>query len=311
MVRTVLGDILPADLGHTQCHEHIFLEKSASFHINPALCMDSIPRSLQELQEFRAAGGQTLVDAQPGGYGRNAQALAQLSRESGIYIVSVAGFHKKQFFESFCDLPDLTVSQLTDRFVHEICSGMLQPDGTPTTIRAGMLKGAFEPDGLTDPVYLRLFTAVVEAAALTGAPVMIHTEPNDDIFSLIRFFEDRGVPSRKLMICHLDRTHYDADYHRQVLEQGCYLCYDSVHRLKYVSQEQELALIRAIVDAGFDRQVVLSLDTTNQRLRSYNATDMGLDYILTDFIPALQEAGFSDLSIQRMCRLNAQSILNF
>ena len=62
--------------------------------------------------------------------------------------------------------------------------------------------------------------------------------------------------------------------------KGCYLCYDSIHRYKYVSEKEELDLIQKILMNGYDSQVVISLDTTNQRLRAYEAKDMGLDYIL-------------------------------
>ena len=49
MVRTVLGDIAPADLGWCQCHEHVFLEKGRSFELHKALLMDDYEKSQDEL----------------------------------------------------------------------------------------------------------------------------------------------------------------------------------------------------------------------------------------------------------------------
>ncbi len=63
--------------------------------------------------------------------------------------------------------------------------------------------------------------------------------------------------------------------------------------------------------SGLTGQIVLSLDTTNQRLRSYYAEDMGLDYILTTFVPQLREHGFTDQEIRQMCITNARTILDF
>ena len=54
-----------------------------------------------------------------------------------------------------------------------------------------------------------------------------------------------------------------------------------------------LALIAALCQRGYDSQLVLALDTTNQRLRAYNSPDMGLDYILTDFIGMMKGLGLS------------------
>ena len=67
--------------------------------------------------------------------------------------------------------------------------------------------------------------------------------------------------------------------------------------------------MKEVCEAGYAGQIVLSLDTTNQRLRAYNAPDMGLDYILTDFIPMLRTAGFTESQISAMCESNAVEIL--
>jgi len=307
-VRTVLADVPPERLGHTQCHEHIFLEKGASFRCNPALCMDDREKSLTELRDYARAGGGAIVDAQPGGCGRNAAALAGLSRQSGVQIVAVTGFHKKCFFDpdSGLDIPD--EARLAERFCRELTAGMTD-HGVRTPWRAGAVKMALEPDGLRDALYGRLFSAAACAAESTGAPVMVHTEPDADVFALLRFLEPLGIPPQRLLVCHLDRTHIDAGYHRELLQAGCRLCYDSICRPRYLSQEQEIALIRAAIGAGFAHQIVLSLDTTNRRLRAYGSPDMGLDYILLTFLPLLRQAGIGGDDLELLCRKNAQSIL--
>ena len=100
LVRTVLGDIPSQEMGHTQCHEHIFLEKGPSYDANPSLCMNDLPRSLEELREYYSSGGRTIVDAQPVFCGRNAGALLELSQKSKVNIVAVTGFHKRMFMEN-------------------------------------------------------------------------------------------------------------------------------------------------------------------------------------------------------------------
>ena len=307
-VRTVLGDISPEELGHTQCHEHIYLEKGASFACDPALCIDDFAKSLLELRDYALAGGGTIVDAQPGGCGRNASALAKLSRASGVHIVAVTGFHRRQFFDWDSGLDDANEERLAERFYKELTDGMTD-HGVRTPCRAGVVKTALEPGGLQDARYGGLFAAAARAAAGAGAPVMVHTQPDTDLFELIRFFEPFGVPPQRLLLCHLDRTHIDAGYHRELLQAGCRLCYDSINRPKYLSQEQEISLIRAAAKAGYAHQIVLSLDTTNRRLRAYGSKEMGLDYILTAFLPLLRRAGICEEDLELMCRKNAQSIL--
>lgn len=308
-IRTVTGDISPKELGHVQCHEHIYLKKGPSYESNSALCMDDFERSLTELKEYKQAGGATIVDAQPGGFGRDARILERLSKESGVNILAVTGFHKLMFMEKDAGLAELNEEALTELFSQEIISGMREEGSAIAGLRAGLVKGAFEEGGLEHPVYSRLFRAVACTAADTGAPVLIHTEKNTDMFSLINFFEKYHVPADQLMICHLDRTCYDLDYHKEVLATGCTLCYDSVNRTKYVSHQQELHLIASMCDAGYEDQLVLSLDTTNQRLRSYYSQDMGLDYILREYVSMLVSAGITEVQIQKMCVKNAKTFL--
>lgn len=310
MIRTIWKDILPEEAGHAQCHEHIWLNRGASYKVNPALCMDSREKSLQELTDYYRAGGRLIVDAQPTGCGRNANMLAELSRESGVYIVSAAGFHKKEFFDQLL-LFSWPEDKLAELYTKEIQTGITDSGQESFLYRAGILKAAADKDWQTDPVYHKLFEAVAQAAVQTGAPVMIHTEKGNDILKIIRWFQDRGISPRKLLICHLDRTHYDSSYHREVLSTGCCLCYDSIHRLKYISEQQETELLCSMKQSGFLEQIVLSLDTTGQRLRAYDAKDMGLDYILCTFIPRLVRLGFTAEEIRQMCVANAARILDF
>jgi len=302
-IRTVAGDLPVEQLGHIQCHEHIWLRKGPGFEMNPALCMDDYGKSLQELKDYRLAGGATIVDAQPGGYGRDAAKLLQLSRDSGVNIVAVTGFHKKAFAEE--DLGALTETALVDRFCREITHGTLECEST----RAGMVKAAWDDGELEDYVNQKLFSAVAATAAQTDAPVLIHTEKDTKVFEMLKLFESYGVEPGRILICHLDRTIPDPGLHKEVMAAGCYLCYDSVNRLKYVSHAQELALIGKMCDAGLDGQIVLSLDTTAARLRAYGATDMGLDYLLKDYKNMLLSAGIQEESIEKMYKTNAAQIL--
>lgn len=296
-VRTVTGDLPAAQLGHTQCHEHIYLRKGPGYAINPALCMDDYHRSLQELLDYRLAGGITLVDAQPDGFGRDLQKLYDLSKDSGVNIVAVTGFHKRCFLEEPALLEE-SLRALTDRFCREISHAQ---------IKAGAIKTAWD-GGLEDKENSKFFQAAAIAAAQTGAPVLIHTEKDTGVFDLMKLFEHYGVAPDRLLFCHLDRTIPDPGLHREVLAAGAYLCYDSVNRLKYVSHEQELSLILRMCAAGFQDRIVLSLDTTAARLRSYGAEDMGLDYLLKDYRPML-EAVIDSETVKKLYCTNAANIL--
>ena len=103
--------------------------------------------------------------------------------------------------------------------------------------------------------YTRLFHAAVNTAAETGAAILAHFELGEDVFPLIRLMERAGLPPRRLLACHLDRARHDAAYHKEVADSGAYLEYDTINRLKYISNEQELDLICEMLEAGYEKKL--------------------------------------------------------
>ena len=314
MIRTVLGDISADKLGHVQCHEHIFLEKDKSYEVSSVLYMDDFEKSLGELNDYKEAGGGTIVDAQPVLSGRMAENLIKASKKSGVNIVASTGFHKAVFYydDSYIFTDD--EDKITQLYIDEIKDAMLGSksiSAVKVPAKAGMIKTAVDSFGIAgEKVYEKLFSAAANACTSTGAPVMCHIEKGADALETVEFFTKRGVDPSHIIICHLDRAKYDKVYHKEVLATGVYFDYDTVNRLKYLSHEQELEIIAAMLEAGYGDKIMLSLDTTNARLRAYGA-DMGLDYILKSFIPMMKKYGISDEDILKMTKENAKKALSF
>lgn len=312
IIRTVLGDIPPEQLGWCQCHEHIFLEKGKSYEVHQALCMDDYQKSLSELTEYKQAGGQALVDAQPGGGGRIAEWMVDAAKATGLNLVASTGFHKTVFYYEDSFLFSWSEDQLAAHFIREIQEGMdsSDKDGKKRlSAKAGIIKVAVDKGGIfATPVYEKLFHAAVEAARVTGASVLAHFENDQDAFPLLKLLEEAGIPSNKLLACHLDRARHDAGYHKELAAAGAYLEYDTINRLKYISNEQEIALILEMLAAGYQDKLLFSLDTTNQRLRAYGA-DMGLDFILREFAPMLKASGVSEETLKHIMIDNPQKAI--
>lgn len=307
-IRTVLGDIAPGDLGWCQCHEHLFVADGPSRKVDGTLYMDDVDRSLREANLYRDAGGGAAVDAQPYGCGRMAENLVTVSDASAVHIIACTGFHKLIFMEdreAFTAQSEDTIAEL---YASEITDGMIGRDGGRLEARAGLIKCAAIPGWEQDARYEKLFSAVAEAAKRTVAPVLVHMDKGADALFLIRYFADRGVDPARMILCHLDRSRYDIAYHREVLETGAYLEYDTIHRLKYHSDEDEAALIAHMIGHGYIDRLLLGMDTTNKRLRSYGA-DFGLDYILTEFSGLLTGFGIDKDKLHRIMVQNPQQAL--
>ena len=109
------------------------------------------------------------------------------------------------------------------------------------------------------------------------------------VTSAIRFFLDivRTIPNLLLAalmvaivgepfagdtaIHGLDAPGQAADFgpHDAIAATGVYLDYDTIGRFKYHSDEEEVALLRHMCERGYTQRLLLSLDTTAQRMAAY------------------------------------------
>ena len=98
MIMTVRGAIPAADLGYTLSHEHLLCDLWRFVRSYDAILNDE-SIAIQELAEYKAAGGATVVDVTSGGLGRNPAALRRISDATGLHIVMGAGWYREPFYD--------------------------------------------------------------------------------------------------------------------------------------------------------------------------------------------------------------------
>jgi 5-phospho-D-xylono-1,4-lactonase len=312
VVNTVKGFIPPGQLGYCQCHEHLFIAKGKSSEINPSLYIDDKYKTIEELKMYENAGGNSIVDAQPIGCGRMANLLLEASIESGINIVASTGFHKLVFYDRDHWIYNESDNYLTKLFIDEINNGMYvncdyNLPSVQIEAKAGIIKVAVDSCGIKNN-YIKLFNAAANASLSTGAPILCHIEKGSDALEVINFFNKKGLNLNRIILCHLDRAIYDIYYHKEILKSGVYLEYDTIGRFKYHSDEQEINLISSMVKDGFQDKILLGLDTTRERLKSYGGL-IGLDYIKKEFISKLLTTGMREDIIELFMVKNPSAAL--
>lgn len=309
---TVLGEIAPVRLQHCQCHEHILLRKGQPYKVNPALCMDDFQKSREELNEYFAAGGRSIVDAQPVGCGRMADGLLELSRKTGIHIIASTGFHKLSFYPKDHWIFQWSARMLADLYIRELTEGMYADGDTAEpknqlSCRAGQVKTALDAEGLSER-YSRMFLAAADAVKATGAPMMIHVENGADPRRLLWFLSEQGIVPGQLIFCHMDRACRNIEWHKEIAGAGAYLEYDTIGRYKYHSDEKELDIMNELIEGGYGRRILFSLDTTGERLKAYGGS-IGLTYILEKFIPLMRKRGITGETIYDISVSNSAEAL--
>ena len=291
------------------------LSKGQSYLCNPALCIDDPRKSLEEVRRFFSSGGRSLVDAQPVGCNRDSESLAALMKATGVNIIASTGFHKMKFYPEGHWIGSMSEDRLAELFTAELTVGMytgtdfeFRPE--QHAARAGIIKTALDACNL-EPPYERLFRAAARAQIATGAPMMVHIEKGSDPASLLRFLKDSGARPEKLYFCHMDRACDRPDIFREVLKAGVTLEFDTIGRFKYHSDTFECNLIKRILDRGYEDLLLISLDVTRERLKAYNQSAVGLNYILTTFLPMLRKSGVSDPQIGKITVENPERILSW
>ena len=307
-IQTVTGKKSPEDLGFCQCHEHLMLSKGVSWEMDHNLCIDDIVKSTQEARRLKEMGGSTVVDAQPVGCNRMEEALVEIAEQTGLNIIASTGFHKLYFYPENHWIHTWSPEELTRLFLFELQTGMYtgSEQRKPKDFiraKAGMIKAALDQENLS-PRYQKLFTAAAQAALVTEVPLMVHIEKGSDPRTLLDFLLTQGIRPERIIFCHMDRAVSDLDVHRQCLSQGIFLEYDTIGRFRYHSDEEEIRIFQEMLDSGFEDQLLFSLDTTRARLKTYQADAVGLDYLLTTFVPMMQAAGITKTQIQKISHDN-------
>lgn len=286
VVRTVLGDVAPAELGRVDAHEHVFLRSPA---LPGAEFLDP-DRMRQELDQVRESSIDTVVDLTTVGLGRQPRELAEVSAASGVRVVAATGFHRDAHYRddhwvhrvSAAAMLDVVVSDLTVGIDAADWSGPFQE---ATEHRAGIVKLGASYQVISAGERRRLEVGV-EAARLTGAPIAVHTEVGTAGQQILDAVEAAGVRPDRVVLAHLDRNP-DPDLHAELCARGAHLVYDSVGRVKYRPESDLLDLVEAMVDRGYGERIMLGADVgRRQSLVSYGGGP-GMAVLGRQFLPRL------------------------
>ena len=306
-IRTLTGDIAPEELGCTYSHDHLFCvpplwkEKGQT-----DLLIDDIDSSLADIALFVAEGGQSIYDATAIDYGRNPQAMLELSRRGGIRIIATAGFNKAIMWPGRFPGLDITFHQwidardraaIRDHVVHELTVGL---DGTD--LRGGVAKFGTGYNTIS-AAEDKVMRAVLDAHKETGAPLHAHTEMGTLILEQLAIVQAEGVDPTRLTIAHVDRNP-DPWVHRKAAETGVFLCFDGISRIKYHPESVLIDCIMRLIAAGHEDQIVVGGDIARRTMyRNYGEGGLGLGYILQSWVPRLvqeaDEAGFNGKALVR------------
>jgi phosphotriesterase-related protein len=292
-IRTVLGDLAPAEAGLVYAHEHIVIEEGFATLSNPDFVLTDTDKICQELAHFYQLGGRTMVDTMPANAGRNVLKLAEVARRTRVNIVVPTGLHLEIYYPPNHWRYHYSEDQLTDLFVADVQQGIDRYDyGGPlverTPHRAGMIKLATgdEPISVHQE---KIFRAVVNTHRLTGVPILTHTNYGRQALAQAELFAHLGADLRHVVLSHVDR-HPDVGYHHALMQTGVRVEYDSAFRWKPGEPNLTYQLLQQLLPQ-YPGQITMGMDMARRTYWQSFGGKPGLGFLLTTFKTDLAQMG--------------------
>jgi len=258
-LQTVTGALDAGSIGKVLAHEHMFVDFSGPDDAGymDAAWSNKIGAAVESAAVLRAQGVDLVVDWTNLGVGRNALALRDVSRQSGVRFVCPTGIYKALVPPA---LAALTSRKLADHFIGELAAGI---DGTG--IRAGFVKAAASESGAT-AAELPVLRAAVIAATETGATIGFHGPQAATTRQMAALVETQCGTLERFVWAHAQVASLDDN--KRFAARGARLQYDAIGARSDpffdgpVDDEAMLARLEAMVAAGYGDRILLSTDAS-------------------------------------------------
>lgn len=332
-VNTVRGPIAATDLGMTLMHEHLVVdwtkrmgepperEARHQFHArvdasmhwllaeNPACCLDNarfddVESMVEELGNFSAAGGRTIVECSNADIGRDPLSLREISKKSGLNIVMGSGWYVHAFHDPEQDALD--ADGLCARLMAEFEKGAGE-----TGIKPGIIGEIGVSPLFTEGERTRL-RAAARAQRHVKVPMLIHMpgwqRRGPEVLDIV--LKEEGVAPEAVVLCHMDPSGEDVDYQRAVAARGVWLEFDMIGMPNYYpgegqspSPDQTAKAIAGLVRDGHAQRILMSHDLATKSMWTRNGGN-GVGYVPRLFLSRLERHGVPIASAVDMMTVN-------
>ena len=345
MIRTVLGEIPPEDLGVTLSHEHIIIDSADLFWEPPGpddppevqalaeapvtrdayeilaerpyisrdnLNMTELDVAIRELRMYADAGGQSIIDVSGRIPGWWPDALAEASRATGLNVVASTGWYIAPSHPP--GHATASVGELAEMLITDIEVGIQGTD-----IRAGVIGelGMCEP---LHPQEEKVLRAGGRAQVSTGVPLTVHPMVfKKEAHRYIDILEEEGANLDKVYMSHMDGSCPDYKYHESVMDRGVSIDYDlfrgtpwnDSHLLfggdHWISDRERVETLARMCADGYSNQLMLAHDNC-LKIHFVEYGGKGYAYILKEIVPQLRELGVTEDQIDDMLVKNPRRI---
>ena len=321
-VETVTGPIKVEDMGKTLVHEH-FIFGYPGFQGDVTLGRfdqeEALNESIMVARQMMSHGVKTVVDPTPNECGRDPLFLRKISEATGLQIVCGTGY----YYEGEGAPPYFMFRQglgTGEQDIYEMFKAEVTEGIAGTGIKPGIIKLASSKDRITD--YEKMFfRAAAKVQQETGIIILTHTQEGTMGPEQAQLLLEHGADPARIIIGHMCGN-TDPEYHKATMDQGVMIGFDRFGIQGLVGAPPDASRIEtliALLDAGYEDQILLSHDTVNiwlgrkpvmndeatKMLENWNAA-----HIFENIIPQLKERGVSDTQIDKMLNANIKVLFS-
>jgi predicted metal-dependent phosphotriesterase family hydrolase len=283
MLQTVTGAISSQEAGRILEHEHVLVGFVEDGKLSPELYDRSevVDVILPLLLKLKEAGCSTMVDCAPEYLGRDPYILKELSKRSGVHLITNTGFYKKPYLPAF--VYESTEQELAKLWTKEAFDGIGESGVYP-----GFIKIALN-DGLAiDEIQLKILRAALRTSLETGLPIQCHTIGSDVALHAYEVMEREHFDQERFIWIHA-QTFNDDEVYRRLAGGGGWISIDDIVSNNYRNRADLLTRLQKI---GVGGRLLLSQDTGWYNVGQPRGGNTNPYHLLfTDFFPAAAAEG--------------------
>lgn len=306
-ILTVNGAVDTHDMGTTLIHEHVLVDwigaDSTGYHRWDREKV--IERVLPYFEAAKEKGVDTILECTPAYLGRDPFILEELSRKSGIQILTNTGYYgavDNNFMPEHAHRE--SADKIAGRWIDEFNEGI-----DDSGVRPGFIKISVAAEQPLSDLHQKIVRAAALTHLKTGLTIVSHTGSDEPAIEQVQSLKEAGVSPSAWVWTHAQSGSLEANI--RVAREGSWISLDNViHHPdrepgEMGSIEWFTNRITELKKAGFLDNVLISHDAGYYNPDEPNGGNFrGYTDIFDHLIPELLDNNFTDEDIRQLLVIN-------
>lgn len=278
-------------------HEHILVDFIGADSIQPdSWNHDSIIKEvmpyMEELKEFNV---NYFVDATPNYLGRDVLLIENISKKTGIRIITNTGLYgarNNKFIPQYA--LEMTAEDLAEMWIDEYENGI-----DKTSIRPGFIKISVDNSIPLDTMHQKLVKAAALTHLKTGLTIASHTGKAMGLWPQLAILKEVGVSPESFIWVHA-QAEDNNDSYLKAAEMGCWISLDGLGW----ELEEHIEKILFAKENGILDRILISHDAGWYDPQKDKQTIKPFTDIFKKLYPQLKSHGFTDEDFKLLISTN-------